>query len=185
MTGLHFRFRHLQVEVRVLVVVAGRVLATGHHHLVIAQFLRLVGDDISLALRGHGMADITLLGLDVIRDLVRLVFVFSVVKDWLARPFVIQTVIHAPRIDLAAVDVHADVVGRQVHRLIAQLAFAVQERVSALRHHHRVIGLVAHRRLEVFLCTNLRPAYTVLYAFGTIPRRIRRLILMIMPVVIV
>ena len=94
---------------------------------------------------------------------------------------VVQTVIHAPRIDLTAVEIHADIVGRQVHRLIAQLTLAVQERVSALRHDHRVIGLVVNGCHKIFLRPNLRPSYTVLYAFGAVARCVG-LFLMAVPV---
>ena len=74
---------------RVLVIVAGRILSSGHHHLRTSHFLRLVGNDISFALLGHNMPDITLLRLEVIRDLIRLVLVLAVLEDRLTFPLVL------------------------------------------------------------------------------------------------
>ena len=82
-------------------VVASRVLTARHHHLIAFYFLGLVGDDVPLALLRHHVADVTFLRLYVIGNLVGLVAVFAIFENGLAFPFVLQTIVHSPRINEA------------------------------------------------------------------------------------
>ena len=91
-----------------VVVVTRGILSAGKHHFIAMHLLRLVRDDIAFTLLRHDMPDITLLRLDVIRDLVRLVTVLPVLENRFTFPFVVQRVIYAMRVDKAAVQVHSD-----------------------------------------------------------------------------
>ena len=147
---------------RMVVVVTSRVLTTRHHHLVAFYFLGLVGDDISLSLLRHYVADVTFLRLDIIRNLVRLVAVVAFFEHRPAFPFVIDTVINPSCVNLARVYIHADVVGRQLHLLILQLTFSMQISRSVRHHHHRVRRLVMYRcRQRTLFLLLLRLLYAI------------------------
>ena len=150
-TGFHFRFGHLEVEMRMLMVVASGVLTTRHHHLVLLGFLGSVGNDIALTLLRHHMADITFLGFDVIGHLVGFVAILSVLEDRLANPFVFRGVIDAMCIDEAAIQVHADILRGQLHVFVLDLTLTVQIGVTVAGHDHRVRGLIVHRSRDAVL----------------------------------
>ena len=133
-------------------VIAGRILSACHQHLVVRQLLGLVCNDISLSVLCHDMPDITLLGLDVIGDLVRLVLVLTVFEHRFTFPFVIQTVIYTAGIDHAAVHVHPDKLRRQGHRLVFQLTATMQKCRTVLEHDHRVVGVIMHGRSQLLFC---------------------------------
>ena len=95
---------------RMVVMVAGRVLSAAHHHLVARHLLGSVGNDITFALLCHHAPDIAFLSLDIIGNLARLIAVFAVIEYRFAFPFFFYVVPHTVRIDNTAVHVHADVV---------------------------------------------------------------------------
>ena len=143
-TGLHLRLGHLQIEVRVVVVVAGGIFTALHHQHIALGLFGFIGYHIALALLRHHMANDTLLGLEVIRDLIRLVTILAVLKHGLAHHLILYRIHLAARKQGAAVHANAYVLRRQFHRLVAQLAIAVHKRQSIARHHHRVLGGVLH-----------------------------------------
>ena len=143
---------------RVVVVVTGGVLSTRHDHLVIRQFLGLVGNDISFAALGNHMPDITFLRFDVIGDLVGLVTVLPVFEDRLAFPFVVQAVVHTACIDGTAVHMHAYVLGLKLHAFVFQVTATVQICRTVVHHNHRVFRLVMNRRFQVILRPQCRRA---------------------------
>ena len=136
-------------------VVTRGVLSSRHHHDVGVGLFGPVSNHVSLALLGHYMPDITLLRADVIGHLVGLVIVILVLENRSAYPFVVHAVINSLGKDKTAVQIHADIFRRQLHRLIFHLSFAVQVRITVLCHHHRVGRLVEHRSSQCTLLLRL------------------------------
>ena len=143
-TRLHLRLSHLQIEVRMVMVVAGGIFTALHHQHIALGLFGLIGYHIALALLRHHMANDTLLGLEVIRDLIRLVTIFSVLKHGFAHHLILYRIHLAARKQGAAIHANTYVLRRQFHRLVTQLAIAVHKRQSIARHHHRVLGGVLH-----------------------------------------
>ena len=97
------------------------------------------------------MTDETFLRLNVIGDLVRLITVLTVLEDRFAFPFKVKRVPYAMRVDQAAVNIHADKIGGQLHRLVFEFTLTVQVRCTVTHHDHRVTRLVMYRRLQITL----------------------------------
>ena len=132
-------------------VVAGRVKTVCHQHFVVLQFLGLICDDIPFTLLGNYMTNETALRLDVIGDFIRFVTILAVFENRLTFPLVVQTVPYSFRVYLARIQVHTDILGVQLHRLVFQFALSVQVRISVSHYDHRVVRLVVHRRCQLAL----------------------------------
>ena len=133
-------------------VVAGRVLASGHHHLVACNLLGLLGDDVSFALLRDHIADEAFLRLDIIRNLAGFVTILTILEHRLSDPFIAQRVVYSHGINSRTVGLHSDEFGVQLHRLVVDYTFAVEESCAIAEHDHRVRRLITDGRIQLRLC---------------------------------
>ena len=66
--GLNLTFGHLQVEMWVVVIIACGIFATMQHERIILHFFCFIGNQKSFALFGYDMANLTLLGLEIVGE---------------------------------------------------------------------------------------------------------------------
>ena len=137
--GFDFRLCHAQVEVRMLMIVAGRIFTACHHHLVAFHFLCLFGYDVPFALLGHDVADESFLRLDVVGYLAGLVTLFAVLEHGFAFPLLGHGVIYAHGIDRRTVGFHTDIFGVQFHCFVVQHALSVQYGSTVAKHDNGVL----------------------------------------------
>ena len=145
---LHLTFGHLQIEVWMIVIIAGGIFSAMHHQRVIIHLFRLICNQIAFALLCDHMANLTLLCLQVIGNLFRLITIIRILKHRQTFPLILYRIQHATRIQRTAIQRHTDIIGCQLQCLIFHLAFAVHICNSIACHQHRVGRAVLHSSVD-------------------------------------
>ena len=133
---------------RVVVVIARGVLAAAEHEFVVLHLLGAVRDDVPFALFRDHVADVGFLRLEVVRHCTRLVTLFAVLENRQALHLVFYRVIYACSVDGGRVHLGANVVGREVHGAVFDVAAAVQIGCAVAPQYNRVVGFVFDRRVN-------------------------------------
>ena len=147
---LHLSLCDLEIEVGMLVVVAGGVAAILDVIFIVGHLLGETAGEISLALLGDNILDKTLLRLEIVGHLLRLVFTARVVEHrgshHLAGAIGAPDCIH----DTGA-HIHLNLVGREIDVAIFHHAAAIHERSVFADENQRVFGSEIDRVVEIDL----------------------------------
>ena len=124
-TWLHFGFCHLQVKVRMIVIVTSGVFSTCHHQQTIIHFFGSIRYHIALRLFCYRIANKTFLRLQIIVNLTRLITILAFTKNRSTNPLILYRIQNASRIQCTTIHTHTYVLRRQVHILILQFTRAI------------------------------------------------------------
>ena len=141
-----------EVEVGMVVIVAGAVATILHIEAVIAQHLRALGRDIAFALLGDSPRDEALAGLEVVVQALGFVALTSVTELRIGRGLA-HTVEDVVGVDEVAIEVEAHEV--RIHPLVLIVHRAGAEEVGQALpdEHHRVLRLVGNDVIEALPLT--------------------------------
>ena len=119
-TWLHFGFGHLQVEVRMIMIITSGVFSTCHHQQTIIHFLCFIRYHIALRLFSYRIANKTFLRLQIIVNFTRLITILTFRKNRPTYPLILYRIQNASRIQCTTIHTHAYIFRCQIHLLILQ-----------------------------------------------------------------
>lgn len=125
----HLRFRHLDVKVRMLMLVAGRILTTHHVQDIPFHLFRSPGGNIPFALLGNHVRDISFLGTKIIPHRLRLILLIALLKQRIAKLLPDRVESKLSEHD-ATIHIHLNQFGLQLDILVFDIAFPVKDMPS-------------------------------------------------------
>ena len=136
--------------------VASSILTRSHVNFIVRSLLGFLTHDIPFSLLSNNLIDKTLLTLEVIAHLLRLIRCFTVLKDRQSG-FHTCTIHNTTGINRTTVHIHGNHFGSQFYLFIVHLTLAIQMH-QTIHENNRVIGFIYHWSIQRLL---LLPSYRI------------------------
>ena len=165
LSGFHLSLGELQIEVRVLVVVAGGVASVLDVVFIVFHLLGSSAGEITFALLCDYVGDESLLALEVVAHRLRFIFTARVLEH--RRTLKVAHAVGASkRIHLAVVHVHLYFHRLEVNLPIGHLALSIHIGIIAAEEHQRIFGGEFHAVVEIDKTVH-KPHRVALNGIGT------------------